>query len=154
MKIKFLDGTKKEFANLRDAYLRLADLRDAYLRLADLRGADLRLANLRGADLRGAKGLEQQSILPAGDIMGYKKLSNNTIAVLRIPHDAKRVNAYGSRKCRAEFAYVIEGKGNAKHSNMPYAPGLITPDKFDPDPCVECSNGIHFFITRAEAEEY
>ena len=44
MKIKFKDGSEKEFA----------DLRGADLRGADLRGADLGGADLRGADLRGA----------------------------------------------------------------------------------------------------
>lgn len=28
------------------------------------------------------------------------------------------------------------------------------PDKFDPDVRVECSHGIHFFLTREEAETY
>ena len=152
-------------ANLSDANLRSADLRSADLRGADLRGADLRYANLRDADLRdanlrcadlrGAKGLERLCILPAGDLVGYKKLANGTIAVLRIPADAKRVNAYTSRKCRAEFAYVTEGNGSAKRDGTPYAKGTcIVPDKYDPDPRVECSHGIHFFITRAEAEAY
>ncbi len=49
MKIKFLDGSEKEFATLRVANLRGADLRGA-----DLRGADLRVANLAGANLTGA----------------------------------------------------------------------------------------------------
>jgi hypothetical protein len=31
---------------------------------------------------------------------------------------------------------------------------IIHPDKFDDDIRVECANGIHFFITRREAEEY
>jgi hypothetical protein len=30
----------------------------------------------------------------------------------------------------------------------------VFPDSFDPDPRVECSHGIHFFITREEAEAY
>ena len=54
MKIKFLDGSEKEFATLRTADLRGADLRGADLRAADLRGANLHDADLRGADLRGA----------------------------------------------------------------------------------------------------
>ena len=54
MKIKFLDGSEKEFATLRIADLRGADLHDADLRGADLRGANLHDADLRGADLRGA----------------------------------------------------------------------------------------------------
>ena len=146
-------------ADLRSANLSSADLSSANLSNADLSSADLRYANLSSAvvcraDLHGAKGLEQQVIVPDGTIIGYKKLANGDIAVLRIPHDAKRVNAYGSRKCRAEFAYIIEGEGKAKHDGTAYAPGLITPDSYDPDPRVECSHGIHFFITRAEAEAY
>lgn len=31
---------------------------------------------------------------------------------------------------------------------------IIRPDLFDEDIRVECTNGIHFFITRKEAEEY
>jgi hypothetical protein len=54
MKIKFKDGTEKDFSNLRCADLRYADLRCADLRGDDLRHADLRGADLRNADLRGA----------------------------------------------------------------------------------------------------
>jgi hypothetical protein len=36
-----------------------------------------------------------------------------------------------------------------------YQEGKVTkPDSFDPDFRVECSHGIHFFITRQEAEDY
>ena len=150
-----LRGADLRGADLRGADLRCASLRDADLRGADLRGADLCGASLSGANLSGAKGLEQFCILPAGDLVGYKKLTNGTIAVLRIPADAKRVNAYTSRKCRAEFAYVTEGNGSAQYDGTPYAKGTrIAPDRYDPDPRVECSHGIHFFITRAEAEAY
>jgi hypothetical protein len=149
-----LRGADLSGANLRDADLSGADLRCANLRGAYLRDADLSGADLLGADLTNCQGLEQQCILPAGELVGYKKLADGTIAVLRIPADAKRVSAYGSRKCRAEFAYVVSGKGHAKRGGMPYAPGIIRPDKFDADPRVECSHGIHFFITRAEAEAY
>jgi hypothetical protein len=146
-------------ANLSGADLRGADLRGAHLLGADLLGADLRGANLLGADLRGAnlsgaKGLESFCILPEGSIIGYKKLRGGTIATLQIPHDAKRVNAYGSRKCRAEFAYVLSGTGKACHDSTEYKIGLIEPNSFNPDPRVECSNGIHFFITRQEAIDY
>jgi hypothetical protein len=30
----------------------------------------------------------------------------------------------------------------------------ITPDSFDPNIMEECSHGIHFFMTRIEAENY
>ena len=54
MKIKFLDGTEKEFESLKDADLRYADLQYADLQYVNLQGADLQGADLQGADLRGA----------------------------------------------------------------------------------------------------
>jgi len=143
-------------ADLREADLREADLRGADLHNADLRDADLNGANLYGADLRGVIGLAAFCILPAGDIVGYKKLANGQIATLRIPTDAARINAYGSRKCRASYAIVLNGSGIANYdSTTKYAPGLtITPDAFDPDPRIACSHGIHFFITEQEAKDY
>ena len=184
MLVKFLNGTTREIKELRGANLCSAnlyradlyganlggadlyganlsgaDLRGANLRSADLCDANLRSANLRDANLREALGLERFCILPAGDIVGWKKIANG-IVLLRIPHDAKRVNAYGSRKCRAEFAYVL-----ATPKGLP-APGMhdgkavytvgqiVRPDSFDPDPRVECSHGIHFFITEQEARDY
>ncbi len=178
MLIKFLDGSSREIANLSGAYLRSANLSsanlrdanlyDANLRYANLRYADLRDANLRyanlhgadlhGADLRGAKGLEQQSILSEGELIGYKKLADGTIAKLRIPAEAKRVNAYGSRKCRAEYAFVLSSSGaSAKYAETfkyPERGAMVYADSYDPDPRVECSHGIHFFITEQEAKDY
>ncbi len=176
MLIKFLDGTSREIADLRGADLRDADLHNVDLRSADLRYANLRYANLSGADLHNADlrdadlrsvnlrdadlsgviGLAAFCILPAGDIVGYKKLANEQIATLRIPSDAARINAYGSRKCRASYAIVLNGSGIAKYNGTTtYAPGLtVTPDSFDPDPRTACSHGIHFFITEQEAKDY
>jgi hypothetical protein len=31
---------------------------------------------------------------------------------------------------------------------------FVKPDSYDPSIYVECSNGIHFFLTRTEAENY
>jgi len=152
-----LRGANLRGANLFGAYLSDANLSGADLRGANLRGADLRRADLRGANLRGAKGLEQQSILPEGELIGYKKLADGTIAKLRIPAAAKRVNAYSSRKCRAEYAFVLSSSGaSAKHAQTFKYPkrGKIVPDSYDPDPRVECSHGIHFFITEQEAKDY
>jgi hypothetical protein len=147
-------------ANLRSADLRSADLRSANLRSADLSGADLRSANLRSADLSGADAA-RTIICAEGDIIGWKKCQNGVIVKLKIPAKAKRSNATG-RKCRAEYAKVIEifnsenGEGiSAYDSNIIYKVGkTIKPDKFDENRWDECSNGIHFFITRAEAEAY
>ncbi len=160
-------------ANLRGADLYGADLRSADLRGADLYGADLRSANLYGADLRSADlyGADLRSaensdltiamtrILPEGDLIGWKKCRDNIIVKLRIPEAAKRSHAFG-RKCRAEYVDVIEviggDQGVSQHdSSTKYIAGQrVTPDKFDENWVDECSSGIHFFITRAEAEAY
>jgi hypothetical protein len=150
------------YVNLRDADLSYADLIGVNLSYANLHGANLSYANLRDADLTGTKGLAAFRVCPeVGQFIGFKKVSG-AIITLMIPADAKRVNAYGSRKCRAEFAYVLHVERQGQSINFLEAyqgfkyptSGLVTPDKFDPDPRVECSNGIHFFITRQEAEDY
>jgi hypothetical protein len=162
MLINFLDGTSREIANLSGANLGGANLGGADLGDADLGGANLRGADLYGADLGGATleectGLEQQSILPEGQIIGYKKLADGSIAKLRIAASVKRVNAYGSRKCRAESAFVLSSTGATSTHRWTFAypkRGTVTPDKYDPDPRVQCSHGIHFFITEQEAKDY
>ena len=163
MMIKFLDGSEREVdicpgANLSGANLSSADLYGADLTGAGLIGANLSSADLSSADLSGCLGLEQFVVAPqVGQFIGFKKV-NGVIVTLMIPADAKRVNAYGSRKCRAEFAYVLDREGKLlgeAHGGFQYPlSGLVTPDSYDPDPRVECSHGIHFFITRQEAVEY
>jgi len=160
-----LRGANLCYANLRGANLRGAELCDANLCDAELCGADLRdanlcYANLRGANLRDAQGWEHllpiRTIVPEGELIGWKKLSDGTICKLKIPAEAKRVGGLIGRKCRAEYAIVIEGSGVSSWDGVTkYAPGeTVRPDSFDPDPRIECSRGIHFFITREEAEAY
>ena len=173
-----LRGANLRGANLRGAYLCGANLYGANLCDASLRGANLRGANLRdaylcGANLRGAKNSElaeaYTNILPDGDIIGWKKCQDNKIVKLLISKDAKRSNAAG-RKCRAEYAEVlaIYNKGSKKalakeeiaysqqDNKFEYKVGqTVKPtEKFDENRWEECSTGIHFFITRIEAEEY
>ena len=172
-----LQGANLRGADLRGAYLRDADLEGADLQGADLEGADLRGADLEGADLQRAylrranlQGADLQranslnTILPEGELIAWKKLQNNLIAKLLIPLKAKRVNCIGSRKCRFEYCKVIaiyDGRKKVKEGigtydkELIYKTGeIVKPDKFDPSPLIECSNGIHAFITRLEAEEY
>ena len=167
-------------ADLRNADLHCADLRGAKMYDVDLRGADLRGAKMYDADLRGAElcGAKMYGALnipdyiaavtkitAEGDIIGYKKLRYRQVAKLRIPAEAKRSNATG-RKCRAEYAEVLsieslDGKETFKEGvsksdcDFIYRAGeIVRPDSFDEDRWNECSHGIHFFITRYEAEEY
>lgn len=156
---------------IREANLSWANLSEADLSEANLRGADLYGANLRGADLRGAKNAElPQSytvILPEGSIIGWKLCADNILVKLRIPEEAKRSNATG-RKCRAEYADVIEmidlkdkrrrviEAVSTYDSTFKYTVGeRVTPkEKWNEDRFDECASGIHFFITRIEAENY
>jgi hypothetical protein len=163
-----LRGAYLQGAYLRGAYLRGADLRGAYLQGADLQGADLQGADLWGADLQGAKNIPDYvrnylSILPdEGDVIGWKKLQGGKIAKLLIT-TLNRSNST-NRKCRAEFAKVLNiynGKKEVKtgystyNGKFEYKVGeIVTCDEWNDDWTVECGGGIHFFITRQEAEDY
>ena len=143
------------YADLRGADLTYTDLAYADLTYADLRRADLRRADLTYADLRGAKGLAYQ-IPQEGELIVWKRTTNGPVK-LRIPPEAKRTASIVGRKCRAEFAEVLEGTGESTRDAMGpsihYAPGLtVHPDSYDPDPRIECSHGIHFYLTREECE--
>ena len=151
-------------ADLRGADLAGAGLRGADLTRADLTGADLTDADLRGAVLTGAKdaglAIARTRILPAGDLIGWKKCSGGEIVRLRIPADAKRSHAFG-RKCRAEHADVLEVIGADVATTQQHGPKTeyragqrVTPDSWDDDWTQECSHGIHFYITREEAEAH
>ncbi len=168
-----LYGANLRGANLSGADLRDADLRDANLRGADLRGADLYSADLYSADLYGANLRDAEDadyaialtrILPEGDIIGYKRCRDGKIVKLLIPKEAKRSHAFG-RKCRAEFAEVLEiSKGTRQlktaisnyDSSFRFKVGeTVRPTTpYDDDWMNECSTGIHFFITKLEAEKY
>jgi hypothetical protein len=151
-------------ANLSGANLSESDLREANLRGADLRGADLSWAKLCEAKLCGAKYIPniaaaQTLIVADGQIIGWKKCQQGVIVKLSIPAEARRSNATG-RKCRAEFADVLEVIGgdvgiSSHDGKTKYIAGTrVTCDEWCEDRWQECAGGIHFFITRAEAEAY
>ena len=137
---------------------------DAIKKGADLYGADLRGAGLHGADLRGAKNIPhlaqaQTILLPDGNLVGWKKCRDGVIVKVLIPQDAKRSNGTG-RKCRADKVKVLrvfKGEvGISQHDGKTeYRKGAdVQSDKWDADRWTECGGGIHFFITREEAEAY
>ena len=92
-------------------------------------------------------------------MIGWKKCQNGVIVKLLIPAAAKRSSAT-TRKCRAEFAQVLEVIGAEEGTSscdaaIKYRTGeTVTPDSFDENRWAECSSGIHFFITREEAEAW
>ena len=169
-----LYGADLSRANLYGANLYGADLSRANLYGADLSSANLSRANLSntnlyGADLSGARidalALARQKIVPDGTLVVWKKLSEGVVAQLEIPNDAQRTNAIGSRKCRSSAAVVValfkdgvlfDGEAFDRHAGKTrYKAGeVVLPDSYDDSALIECSNGIHWFLTREEAEAY
>jgi hypothetical protein len=159
-----LRGANLRGANLSGADLRYANLSDANLRGVNLSGADLRYADLSGANLKdiinGTLSLAQISIVPEhGSFVGWKKCQENVLVQILIPAKAKRSNAT-SRKCRAEYAKVLQvinaevGVSNY-NADFKYVKGkTVKCDKWNENRFVECGGGIHFFLTRVEAENY
>ncbi len=147
----------KARADLAGADLAGADLAGAYLAGAYLAGADLAGAYL--ADAKGTAKKLPHFQLPAGDLIGWKKCGDRIVKML-IPADAKRTASLVGRKCRAEFVKVLEIDGadeavSGHDCATVYRVGeTVRPDSYDDNPLVECTHGIHWFATRAEAEEY
>jgi hypothetical protein len=175
-----LIGTKLCGANLTGAVFFRAECRGADFSNAELGGAcfyraDLTQANFANvylahtdfteADLFEAHNIDQiratTTILPEGDLIGWKKAldpdGEPCLVKLLIPEGVPRSNATG-RKCRAARVKVLEVIGapyGIGSRDTIYIPGnIVEADKFNPNNFVECTNGIHFFITQAEAEAY
>ena len=169
------DGERADLADadLADANLADASLAGAYLAGANLADANLAGAYLAGASLAGAKGLDPLPFgpvtLPDGAFRAYKlcrgPVGERVIVTLEIPEDARRVAPIVGRKCRADRAKVIAMSTGAEATSWHNPPhpsqrvtyrvgDVVVADKYDPSPFVECSGGIHFFISRREAEEH
>jgi hypothetical protein len=170
-----LRGADLERADLRGAYLRSANLRSANLQDAFLQGADLRGANLQGAYLRGANLPAFQLCPEEGDFVAWKKVRG---AVLKLLVTGKRTSSLIGRKCRASEVKVLEAYPQATRGAVetitPETPPQYSPvfesihdrhftyqvgevareESYNDDIRVECTRGIHFFMTRKEAEEY
>ena len=176
-----LRGADLHGADLHGANLHGANLHGANLYGADLHGADLHGADLRGADLQDdhIALLNFQIVPERGEFMACKKVLDAStkkpaILWLTIPHDAKRTSSLIGRKCRVSAAIpayaesiegqVIKEKADyisffAGHNGndgeiLTYKIGERIKVEYDPDPRVECSKGIHCFITRKEAVEF
>ena len=127
---------------------------------ADLNGADLGRADLNGADL------PNYSIVPESGAFNAWKVASGFLIKLEVPASARRCSSLIGRKCRAEKAKVIGvwsvgGKkitsniGSDHTSNIRYQINkTTTADKYDDDPRVECTHGIHFWMTLREVEQW
>jgi hypothetical protein len=159
-----LSGADLSRADLSGADLSGADLSRADLSGANLSGANLSGANLSRADLCGAKNAElaiaRMQFIPAtGSFEAWKKCKSGVLVRLLIPEDAKR--SHGSeRKCRASKAEVLEvigaEVGVSLHDNKTeYRAGeTVEAHDWEPNRWNICAPGIHFYISREEAEAH
>ena len=135
-----------------------ANLQGANLQGANLWGANLWGANLQAANLREAN-LPHFLICPEeGDFIAWKKTTKGVIKI-KVPEKARRTNSLTSRKCSASEVIVIDGPGvggkSPNQGTLVYIKGdRVVADRFDDDIRKECTHGIHFFMTRKEAEEW
>lgn len=135
------------------------DIQEANLLGANLLGVDFRGADLREAKIDDIIAARLSILQDEGDIVGWKKCQNNVIVKLLIRDGTPRSNSTG-RSCRAKEATVLQVFGakcgySNYNSNFIYETGkTVECEHWDEDRWNECSGGIHFFITRVEAEEY
>ena len=161
---RWLNGGDGKRANLHDADLSCANLSRADMSYANLSDANLSNANLSDIIFNEGTAFYALQCPEEGSFIGYKK-AHDYIVKLEILADAKRSSAT-SRKCRCSAAKVlsitaVDGSEEVKEiasdrdSNFIYRVGeIVRVDNFDEDRWNECSTGIHFFITRREAEQY
>ena len=167
-----LSGADLKYADLRGVYLNSADLsnanlsganlRCAYLRCTDLNGANLSGVNLSNVDLSNVK-LDKEEQIRKGiklsnPIIGWKKCKGGVIVKLEIPRGAI-VFSINNDKCRTDKAMVKEifgaDRAFSMHKYFSYYVGdKIEVYNFNCEYNTECAEGIHFFRTRNEAENY
>ena len=170
-----LRGANLSGADLSGADLSRANLSGANLRLANLSGADLSGADLSGANLSGANlseiNYDEKTAFYAmvcpekGSFIGYKKASGKIIELM-ITEKSKRSSST-TRKCRCSEAVVlsitnIDGTNfdgekvvSDYDKSFVYEVGkTISVNNFNDNRWEECSEGIHFFLTREEAVRY
>lgn len=169
---KDIDGWEYMRANLNSAdlsnvNLKYADLRyvnsnNANLKGADLSGANLSGVNLSNVDLSNVK-LDKEEQIRKGvklsnSITGWKKCKGGVIVKLEIPRGAI-VFSINNNKCRTDKAIVKEifgaDRAFSMHKYFSYYVGdKIEVYNFNCEYNTECAEGIHFFRTRKEAENY
>ena len=145
-------------ANLHGANLHEADLCHADLRYAILSNNDLSGANLHGTNLFGDLVEYRKGKIVTEDILGYKKCIGDIIVTLRIPRGAIVFSINGNQ-CRTNKVKVV-GIDGADRAYSQYNWGSyyvgdeINVYNFNCEYNNLCAEGIHFFLTKEEAEKY
>ncbi len=169
-------GSKLGHVNMRMANIQRANFTSAHIKEsccfehANLASASFTSASIskdtsfESASLQGCRfdGEERNRLGRILDhpIKGYKRSGEGDIVTLEIPAGAI-VFSINNGKCRTNIAKVVDTVGKPELTSIfdrefKYRVGdEITPKNgFDLAYNVECASGIHFFLTREEAEAY
>lgn len=149
-------------------YARLHEVRWSYyadFTEADVTGADFIDCSLDEESFAGAIGFHPHMRCPeVGSFIAWKKCRDNRIVKLMIPVKAKRTGA-SVYTCRASKARVLEiwdqddepceEAVSGSEEAFVYRKGeTVYPEEAFDDELLADGSEIHFFLTRAEAEQY
>ncbi len=171
-----LDGAELYYANLDYASFKKASLRGARIDSvrwsyyadftdADVTGADFVDCNLDEENFQGAVGFHPHMKCPEeGSFIAWKKCRDNRIVKLRIPGSAQRTGA-SVYSCRVSEAVVLDIRDEENEpceeavscadGDFIYRTGeTVYPKEAFDSHLLEDGSGIHFFLTRTEAELY
>lgn len=157
-----MQGSVFQNANMVTASFRYCDMQKCDIRGADLFGAALEHANLKGIISDEDTQWFRLYCPEEGAFLGYKKCFDDRLVQLLIPADAKRTSATRA-SCRCNKAKVLTIKSLDFAENFDEAWSLINEDfvyrrgewvevkDFNEDRWQESTTGIHFWLTREEA---
>ena len=145
------------YANLHGAFLVCTNLHDASLGWVNLHDSNLHGATLYYTDIQHTDGNQfRKGKILSESIIGYKKCKDDIIVTLEIPRGAIVFSINGS-KCRTNKAKVISIDGaDRAYSSRQYMSYYIGDEiniyNFNCEYNIECAEGVHFFMTKEEAE--
>ena len=160
-----LHGANFTNANLKTASFRYCDLRESNIEGANLFGAVLEYAKFDGIVSNEDTKWFRMHCPETGAFLGYKKCVNDRMVQLLIPADAKRTSAT-LPSCRCNKAKVLTIKSFDFKENYEEAWSLVDENfvyrrgqwvevkDFNEDRWQDSTTGIHFWMTRQEAENY
>lgn len=160
-----MKGTDFKNARMVTASFRRCDMRGCNIEDANLFGAVLEHADLEGIVSNEGTKWFRLHCPEKGAFLGYKKCVNDRMVQLLIPADAKRTSAT-LPSCRCSKAKVLTIKSFDFTKNFDEAWSLVDENfvykkgewvevkDFNEDRWQDSTTGIHFWMSRAEAEAY
>ncbi len=164
------DGCPMKSAVFKNAWMRTASFRYCDMRECNIEGANLFGAVLEYANLEGIISNEDTQWFrlhcpEEGAFLAYKKCVNDRMVQLLVPADAKRTSAT-LPPCRCSKAKVLTIKSFDYEQNFDEAWSLVDENfvyrkgqwvevkNFNENRWEDSTTGIHFWMTRAEAQAY